>query len=228
MYVVRFGRQKPYFELRESNKLALKNVPVHPTDFWDDGIFHQVAFPYASLFQTPTERRSRIFHWLAKNSDLARFFYTVIRANSPRVFTEPRQALQKSDDAESLQAHTVMSSGSELTPAEQMQIRLLGDLVEQLAEHIGCARFLVVLSGQLIPLYRPQIEKFRASGIVYLDATTQVLAERFKDSEDKIYYRYSKHWTPAAHRVVAEMIAEVIRDKGLCTPPGHLVRNSIQ
>jgi len=227
MYLVRYGRRKPYFELKEDEKTELRNVPVDPTDFWDDGIFHQPAPAYVSFFGNPIQKRSRIVHWLAKNSDLARFIYTLIRTNSAtaeaqiedrRLRIEDRGLKGPATSDRRAATSAVASSGIELTSAQQMQVTLLGAVVQHLAKEVKAAGagFLVVLSGEPIPEYELQKERFSEAGIAYLEATTELLAGRLPAGKKQVYYRYNKHWTPAAHRVVADLIGETIREKGLC------------
>jgi hypothetical protein len=99
-----------------------------------------------------------------------------------------------------------------------MQVRLLGAIVKQLAEQVEAtgARFAVVLSGNPIPQYELQKEAFSKAGISYLDATSEVLGSRLPDGKKGVYYPYSGHWTPAAHRAVADLIAKAIREMRLC------------
>jgi hypothetical protein len=47
--------------------------------------------------------------------------------------------------------------------------------------------------------------------VIWIDATTPILAKRVGDAAENIYYRYSRHWTPESHRVVAEMLHQKIR-----------------
>lgn len=219
MYVVRYGRRKPYFELKEGEKLELRNVPVDPTNFWNDGIYNQAAPPYVSFFQVPIQKRSRIVHWLVKNSNLARFSYTVFRANNRRAPVEAQEESRKSRYENLPGSNTVGSSKSEPALAQQMQVSLLGALVEQLAEQVEAAGagFAVVFSGEPILQYRLQQEAFSNGRIAYLDATTEVLANRLPDDRMQVYYPLSKHWSPAAHRVVADLVAKSIREQALCT-----------
>lgn len=221
IYLVRYGRRKPYFELK-GETLELKNVPVNPTDFWNDGIFNEAAPPYASFFPDPVQRRSRIAHWLAKNSDLVRFSYTVFRAVNIAVPVEAQEESRRSNDGKPPHAYTVASSKSQLSPAQLMQLRLLGAVVKQLAEQVEAtgARFAVVLSGSRIPQYELQEEAFSKAGISYLDATSEVLASRLPGGKRQVYYPYSGHWTPAAHRVVGDLLAKSIRERALCADTG--------
>jgi hypothetical protein len=204
MHVVRYGRRKPYFELNKGQRLELRNVPVDSTDFWHDGIFNQAAPPYEPFFQDPLQRRSRIVHWFAKNSDLVRLSYTLSRFN------------RKADHDEK-QAPTTLPN-LELTPAEHMQVKLLSVLVEELAGQVKAvgARLAVILSGDLGPQYRMQKKALSEAGIICIDATTDVLAKELGNSRERVYYPYSGHWTPGAHGAVAILLAKGIRERGLC------------
>lgn len=213
MYLVRYGRRKPYFELKQDERLVLRNVPVDRVDFWRDGIFNQAAPAYESFFQGPIQRRSRMVHWLAKNSDLVRFSYTLSRSN--KISEDSRELGYDKREARV----TATSTISELAPAQQMQVRLLGALVGQLAEQVKAtgARFLAVFSGEPIPLYGLQRRAFSNGGIAYLDATSDVLAKRLPEGRKQVYYPYSRHWTPAAHRAIADLLTQSIRDQAVCT-----------
>lgn len=217
MYLVRYGRRKPYFELK-GETLELRNVPVDPTDFWDNGIFNQAAPPYVSFFPDPVQKRSRIVHWLAKNSDLARLFYTVIRANRTRPFPEADEGGSKSLYEKPQDPDRAVSGKTEVTPLQQMQVKLLDGLVTRLAERVQLtgARFAVVFSGKMVPQYELQKKMFSEAGVLYIDATTEVLANRLPPGRKDVYYPYSGHWTPAAHRAVADLIAKAIREMRLC------------
>lgn len=208
MHQVRFGRPKPYFELTGDRELALRNVPVGPGDFWRDGVFNRAAPPYASLFPEPVQKRSRVMHWLAKHSDLARLSYTLLRVRSAAV--KARE--------ESPTAGAAASGDAEPTPAQRVQVRLLGAIVERLAGRVreSGGRFAVALAGDDVPQYGLQRSELKRAGIASLDVTTGVLARGLPGGRRLIYYQYSQHWTPRAHRAVADLIAERIREQALC------------
>lgn len=222
MYVVRYGRRKPYFELKEGEKLELRNVPVASADFWSDGILNQAARPYVRFFQNPTQKRSRVIHWLAKNSDLVRFAYTIIRSNPAHwLLAAPKgPGLTPEEDAAVSNAVTPKHAG--LTSAQQVQVKLLGALVRELSRKIKTvgARFAVVLAGDANGQYEMQKMGFKAFGIPYIDGTSDVLGRMRSNSTEQVYYPYSKHWSAAGHRIVAELIAEGIQQHGLCAARG--------
>jgi lysophospholipase L1-like esterase len=211
MSAVIWGRRKPYFELRDDGELVLANTPVDPKVFWDDGIFHQAAPPYAELMQGNLMKRSRLSHWLAKNSDLVRALYTTARElQGPVAPPVPRQRHEA------------------LSPLEVAQVRLLRALVHELARDVRAsgARFGVVFSGEWNPRYERQRADFEAAGIPYLDATASMEdAGRdgvpVRETENGhlaagIYYPYSLHWNSAGHRAVAELVEGFIRSAELC------------
>ena len=216
IYQVRYGRRKPYFVVNGDGTLGLEGVPVSPVVLWDDGVFNQAAPPYRTLLAQPTEMRSRVLQWLVKNSDVVRLAYTVLRDHG---------------------AATIVSGGGGPTPiasaaapaalsaADQTEIRLLSALVDDLAESVARsgARFLVVLAGGSIPQYDAQKKRFDAEGIAYVDATTNVLAPKLGGDASKVYFPYNRHWTPAAHRVVADLIADAVRRIRLCDVASHEV-----
>lgn len=201
MTVTRYGRQKPYFELDDQEKLALRNVPVNRRNFWDDGIFNEVESTYADLFSQPIERRSRAIHWLAKNSDVVRLCYTLFRN---RRMTPPAASQESLHERK-------------LSPTQQIQVKLLGKIVRQLAQEVSAAgaRFLVVVAGKSIPEHERQMKDFQAEDIPFLNATDEVLAS-FTPGREPLNYRYSGHWTPQAHRVVATLLAKAISEEKLC------------
>jgi hypothetical protein len=166
-------------------------------------VFNRAAPPYASHFSEPVQKRSRVVHWLAKHSDLARLSYTLLRMRSAAV--EARTAGATAGDAEP-------------TPVERIQIRLLGAIVERLAGRVREAggRFAVVLAGDDVPQYDLQRRELERVGVEYIDATTGVLARGLPGGRRLIYYRYSQHWTPRAHRFVADLLARRLRERGLC------------
>lgn len=216
MSTVRYGREKPYFRLKDGKKLELKNVPVRATDFWDNGIYHQAAPEYASFFRMPIQKRSRTLHWLAKHSDLARFGYTVLRRND--LGLEVWEKARKLYERRPVRAYSSDTDNSDTHLVIQTQVRLLGGLVRELAEEVEetGARFAVVLSGDSVPHYELQKKAFREDGILFFEATTDILAALVPEGGQHLYYPYSKHWTPVAHRAVAELIGKNISAKGLC------------
>jgi hypothetical protein len=211
MYVVRSGRTKPYFELREDVKLVLRNAPVGPGDFWRDGVFDRAAPPYASLVSEPVQRRSRVAHWLAKHSDLARLGYTLVRAWDARAGARENGPAAPGGGA---------AGPGDVAPTalEQVQARLLTALVGRLATAVrdSGARFAVIVAGDDVPQHHLLRASLQETAIPHVDATTGELAKRLAGGRQVIYYRYSRHWTPAAHRAVADLVANAVRGQGLC------------
>lgn len=200
--LVRYGRRKPYFELSSDQKLEAKGIPVDKTDFWKDGIFNQIAPPYVFWFNVPIEHRSRIVHWFAKNSDLARAAYTLFRI------------IRRTQKTEEI--HNEEGKGG-LGPLEKYQVELLGLLVEQLEREVenADARLIVILAGEPSPQFELQKEKFDLAGLAYVDATTENL-KNLPSGEFPIYQRFSRHWTSEAHRAVADLLIQEIRKQGIC------------
>ena len=211
MSAVIWGRRKPYFELRDDGELILENTPVDPTVFWDDGVFHQAAPPYAELMRGKTMKRSRLSHWLAKNSDLMRAVYTTARVVRP-----PMASRVKAERSNAL------------GPLEEAQVKLLGALVQELAREVRAngASFGVVFSGETNPRYERQQADFRNTGIPYADATASMDGAGqegvpVREAENGhlaagIYYPFSLHWNPAGHRAVAELLEGFILSAQLC------------
>jgi hypothetical protein len=180
---------------------------VDPTVFWDDGIFHQASPAYEELMVAHTMKRSRVAHWLAKNSDLARAVYTTLRVARP----VPQDLAERDDD---------------VTPLEAAQVKLLGALVHELAREVRAAggQFGVVFSSKPDRRYELQQADFRATGIPYLDATgsTEGWGQEGAPVRENgrlaagIYYRFSLHWNPAGHRAIADLVEDFIRSAGLC------------
>jgi len=215
--VVRWGLSKPYFELRRDGSMSVQNVPVDSShDYWQSGIFHEIANPYSEYYSVPVERRSRILHWTLRNSSVARLVYTVAvrrpavskasgNSSGPPSVNRPREKAVTA---------TPPLAGS---PA-QIEIEVLEALVKELASGVRAsgARFLVVLSMPTSRRYIAHKATWDANGIPYLDATTDPLRRRIRDDSQPVYYPYNDHWTPAAHRATAGLLAERIGDKGLC------------
>lgn len=202
MFLVRYGRRKPYFEIAGDGDLVSKGVPVEPIDFWKDGIFNKVAPPYESFFEEPTQKRSRIIHWLAKNSNFARSLYTLWR----RIETP----------SEDPPLSTQVSPPS-LTVAQEEQVELLLALVSHLAEEVQAqgAKLIILFAGHLTPRHGVAMAALKTREITVINATSTVLAEQIS-SQESVYYRFSKHWTPAAHRAVAAILGEILQKQGLC------------
>ena len=212
--VMRSGRRKPYFELTEGNQLELKNVPVDDTNFWDDGTFNQIALPYTRLFSESVQKRSRVAHWLAKNSNLARLIYTVVRSRSAQ--TDAEEQPFSPNRKESSDRSAKISGESELNGRQQVEVRLLEAIVEELAREVKAAgaRFAVVLVGPPSRMYEAQKEMFNRAGVLWLDATTEVISNNLSNGA-RVYYPYSKHWTPEANRVVADLLNRFIHERVL-------------
>lgn len=202
LYHVRHGRQKPYFKLGEGDRLTLQNVPVGPENFWNNGIFHQVAPPYASFFSRPVQRRSRILHWLAKNSDTARLLYTLFRGLS---------AGSRSG------SHQESSEEAPLS-LRRTQTRLMGAIVDELADEVEAAgsHLLVLFAGDSSLLDKDQVEHFWQHKISFLDVTTETLERNRLGAVSPLYYSYSRHWTPKAHAIVARLLEDEIERRGWC------------
>lgn len=79
------------------------------------------------------------------------------------------------------------------------------------------AHLLIVLAGKSIPEYELQKEIFAEKGILFIDATTKALTPRISGKGQKVYYRYSGHWTPAAHKAVADILTSTIEQNELCS-----------
>lgn len=202
---VRYGRRKPYFDLAGGG-LRERGVPVPERDFWDDGVFNRVAPPYARYAARPVERRSRLSHWMAKNSDVARLAYTALR----------RWRAAARPDAAAVAAAPPRSD--ELDESGEVQVRLLHALVRRLADDVaaGRAAFLVVLAGPGTSQHRRTKALLAADRIAVVDATTAALAERLPGGASSVYFPYNQHWRPAAHRAVAERIEAAIEAMGGC------------
>jgi hypothetical protein len=216
LHLVRYGRRKPYFELKANGDLELKEAPVGRADFWSDGIYNQIAPPYALLSGNSIEKRSRIAHWLAKNSDLVRISYTMYRLRERRDSVGAGQAGEASATQASLHGHASVQRESTLTPIRQLEVNLMDALVERLAHevHETGARLAIVLAGSPIAEFEAVKERFERAGIPSLDATTPVLAKLLPEGTNA-YYPYSQHWTAAAHQAVAGMLSRWMRDQGL-------------
>ncbi|MBI1870494.1 MAG: SGNH/GDSL hydrolase family protein [Chlamydiae bacterium] len=195
--VVNDGRQKPYFEWTDQNELILKNVPVDKKTFWENGIFNQIAPPYQKFYPQPIQKRSRILHWLVKNSNLVRWIYTLSRAHRP---------------APAVQAFFYTDKNSLLDERTFLQERLLDRLVKRLAAEVRStnAQFVVVFSGDMTASYQRQMESLKTAGILYVDGTTPSIARFLKSEEKDIYYKYSGHWTPGANEIVARLVGDVL------------------
>lgn len=204
MFVVRNGRRKPYFVLMKSGELNLRESPVPEDDFWSNGIYNQPAQPYYPLLPNGTEKRSRLVHWLAKNSDVVRLLYTYTR--SP-LGLAPAGTVR-----------TPFTAASNLTPLQELQIELEQALLERLAKEADAVgvRFVVVLAGEPVPQFQMQEQLLVKAGIEVIDATTQVLEGKLPPGDKQVYHPYSRHWTPAAHRAVAVCIADRIRGDSRC------------
>ncbi len=210
MSAVIWGRRKPYFELSEDGELILKNTPVDPKIFWDDGIFHQAAPPYEELMRGYTVKRTRVAHWLAKHSEFARALYTTARSLRPSVGRP-----------------TSSDPGAKVRRLEEGQVKLLSVLVHELARDVRAtgSQFAVLFSGRPDPKYELQKADFRESGIAYLDATASLeglgkegapLRTSDGNLAAGIYYPYNHHWNPAGHRAVAELLSSFIRSAKVC------------
>lgn len=202
LHSVRSGRAKPFFELGENGGLEPKTQPDFLNGFWDNGVFNEIAFPYRSFFKQPIERRSRVMHWLAKNSDLARLSYTIFRSVS---FIK---SVGAQDSVETLP----------LTVTQEVEVKLLGALVKALSDSVRAqgGSFLAVFSGNLTPEHLAEMEELGREGIPYLDATTKRLEMKLRGDTEEIYYPYSRHWTPVANAIVADFLSRKIREEGLC------------
>lgn len=211
IYQVRYGRRKPYFVVKGDGALQVEGVPVSRKVFWDDGVFNRAAPPYRSLLAQPTQMRSRVLEWLVKNSDVVRLTYTILRDHGAATLVSGGPA--PTPDAPLAGG----AAASALTPADRIEIRLLSALVDDLARSVRRtgARFLVVLAGGSTPQYAAQKKLLDAAGIAYVDATTDVLAAKLGGAS-KVYFPYNRHWTPASHRAVAELIGDALERMNLC------------
>lgn len=200
MTSTRGGLPKPYFELRDG-KLELRNVPVPPENFWSNGVFTAIAPAYASLFASAEERRSRVLHWLAKQSDVVRLGYTAWRWQS--------RAAPEVDV--SRQAPLAVTGAREMR-----QVELLQALVEQLRDEVRerDGAFRVALAGEDRALYATQRARLAGAGIPIVDLTTPRLTTARPDAV--LYYPYNRHWTPEAHRVVAGLLRAALETPELC------------
>lgn len=206
LHVVRYGREKPYFVL-DNGALEIRNVPVGARTFWDDGVFNEVAPPYAHLFPEPVQRRSRIAHWLAKKSDVARFVYTLSR-------TAPSSAPSSPHPVRMDAPPSVLDGSGDgaLSRAAIEQVAVLNAIVGLLATEVRQeqAEFLVILAGHSIDKVDVQKRELARVGIPYLDATTVPLAKSLPGGSADAYLPYSRHWTPASHQVVAALLTDYI------------------
>lgn len=215
VHVVRFGRRKPYFELGVRGELTLRGVPVDPSDFWTDGVFHRASPPYERIVVPVEERRSRVLHWAGKNSDLARLLYTGLRAGGGRADAEAPRAEPSVPVAE--------AAAVPLSVIQRTQAELLTALVAQFAEEVRAAHagFIVVLAGKRVPEHAMLERVLAEARILMVDQTTGVLEARLAGTGERVYWPYNRHWTPAAHRAVAGAVGETIRADGACFTAGR-------
>lgn len=213
MYDVRYGRHKPYFDIQQSGQLQLCNVPVPTATFWQTGIYNEIAQPYQQLLQISNEKRSRLAHWCAKHSDLARLSYTALRARqncavatTPLATIDSTTALDRSLTPEPLDS-LILDVG------QHAQVRLMSVLVDALRSEVEAngGRLLVVVAGHRTTQHIHEMDYLTACGVDFVDATTDTLATRV--SRNEIYFPFNKHWTAVAHRAVAELILEQIESK---------------
>ena len=198
LHEVRYGRRKPYFTLGDGD-LRLQGVPVSAATFWDDGVFNRIAPPYTELAHQPEERRSRVAHWLVKNSDLVRAFYTVLRGGpAGSGETEPTAEIT-----------------SVPTPVERLQVDLLLGIIAELRRDLAHAHLLVILAGNPSWPHRTVAVRLRGEGIPVVDATTPHV-ERIV-GRGAAYFPYSGHWTAVAHAAVATMLVEAVAEEGWCS-----------
>ncbi len=209
LFQVLYGRAKPYFVLGAGG-LELFNSPAPTSDFWQNGIMHELAPPYRTLFSTPTFRRNRLVHWMAKNSDVARLLYTLSRVWTRAELETDRTPEPHLGDQE--------RAGS-LSRFEEEQVRLLNTLVEQLNREIldQGARLLVVFAGHWNLQFQASSIELRERGIPQLDATTAKLAS--ETAGRPVYYPFNQHWTPEAHRALAGLLAGRLKELA-CSPHG--------
>lgn len=203
MSSVRWGRAKPYFAMGTNAELRLMNSPAPQETFWDNGILHGFAPPYAHFYANPIQVRSRTLDWLAKHSDIVRLCHTLCVRPPPRA-TAPR-----------------LADASQLSEVERQQFELLTAIVRELADSVrrANARLLVVLADDH-PLYRLQLSQFAADGIDVLDLTTDVLAGRMGVPPADIYFKRNPHWRPETQKVVADMVAQKLEDLPREASPG--------
>ena len=217
MFVVRSGLRKPYFEWHEGSAPELRGMDGNTANFWTDGVFNQAAPPYITLFPRPTEKRSRVLHWLVKHSDLARLAYTILRrvndGDQPSVTQVSAQAKQPQPAG--------ITTLSDLPPTERREVELMSALIKQLATEVkgSGAKFIVVLAGSPIMNFNVQEHELDRADIRYIDATTGALAANLPQGERQLYFPYNKHWTAAGHRAVAGLIEQTLRDEDFTTGP---------
>jgi len=209
MSSVVYGRRKPYFELGAEGGLQLRGTPVDPKLFWDDGVFHQIAPCYAGLHDRPEVRRSRILHWLVKNSELTRALYTGYRA-----FRQP---------VEEPEAPVPERSRPEvpLDALRENQVSLAERIVERLAEsvHASGATFIVMIAGRMEPRFAHQMRRLETAGLSYVDATDATLQPWIlQNGGGRVFFRFNQHWTPEAHRAAAELLLRRLHSEPQCRP----------
>ena len=196
---VRWGRAKPYFTLGHGRELELANSPVPATTFWDNGVLHRIASPYADLFPRAIHKRSRAADWLAKRSDVARLLHTALVGLSQK--RTPHRG-----------SHGKQSQKATLSQSKSLQLELLTALVLQLDREVrdGGGRMLVALASDS-PLYRRQMSIFQEGGIRTIDLTGKKLAATMGVAPTEVYFRHNPHWRPDTHAVVASLLEAEIR-----------------
>jgi hypothetical protein len=203
MFVIRSGRRKPFFELKQGASPQLHSLEINKSDFWRDGIYNEAAPAYAALYPRPIEYRSRAMHWLIKYSDLARLAYTTLRRSS--------ETGEPTASAQVVLSRTAANSIDDLSQTERVQVSLMDELLREFATEVKAsgARFIVVLAGNPNANFDVQKQKLAEREIEFIDATTDVLLAKIPAGA-KPYFEYNKHWTADAHRAVAMMLKEVL------------------
>ncbi|MBI1883166.1 MAG: SGNH/GDSL hydrolase family protein [Chlamydiae bacterium] len=196
--VVNDGRQKPYFEFGKNEVLTLKNVPVNPETLWQNSIYNQIALPYTSFYGWSIEKRSRILHWMVKNSDLVRLAYSLLRH---------RDAKGKQSDVDRIQL--------KLNSAEESELKLMRSILQQFNKEIESSgqKLVIAFAGPKDLKSIKLMEYLNQSNIKFVDVTTDPLALALKGETQKVYLPYSGHWTPAANQVAADVLEAELKLK---------------
>jgi len=197
-YDIRYGRSKPYFEA-SGDSLLLRNSPVPRATFWRTGVWNRVAPPYRALFEVPLQTRSRIVHFVGRNSVLARAIYTAVdrsgvpATNTPADTTGLNRALDS------------MEGG---------RVELATAILRRMAARVASnnAAFVVYLAGTAHPVFEAQRARLVALGIPVEDATDRVLRPELGGRD--VFFPFNGHWTAPANAVVAARMERWIASHG--------------
>jgi hypothetical protein len=145
-------------------------------------------------------------HQLVKYSDLARLAYTLLRRGYEG---------ESGPSSQNTVGRKIAKTVADLPRTQQVEVGLMDVLLRRFSEEVTASgvQFLVVLAGTPNINFDVQKGMLESAHLRYIDATSDGLATKLPGGIKDLYFPYNKHWTAAGHRVVAEMLAGVLREE---------------